>query len=207
MRLTMTLGAFLALVAVMPAAAQRSPSASQIINSLRPRPGASDQLRGIRPSALPPGSPGTAGGSSGALLSSPATPAHAGRENTPSVNLNVLFATNSADLTPAASRTLDELGAALSSATLAPFHFRIVGHTDVPGGADYNRQLSERRAEAVVNYMVTKFHVDRARLDAAGLGSDGPRGAYFSRRTAQQAGSNHQCRRLRSRHCRLHLPG
>ena len=46
------------------------------------------------------------------------------------MNLSVQFRTGSAELTPAARRTLDELGKALSDAQLAPYRFRIEGHTD-----------------------------------------------------------------------------
>ena len=50
-------------------------------------------------------------------------------------------------------RTLDELGRALASKDLAAYRFRIEGHTDTVGSRDYNRALSERRAEAVVDYV------------------------------------------------------
>ena len=55
--------------------------------------------------------------------------------------------------------TLDALGKALSSADLANYRFRIEGHTDTVGSKEYNRSLSERRAEAVVSYIETKFGV------------------------------------------------
>ena len=51
----------------------------------------------------------------------------------PAVSLNIQFATGSADLTPAAIRSLDQLGQALSTPTLAAYHFRIEGHTDTVG--------------------------------------------------------------------------
>jgi outer membrane protein OmpA-like peptidoglycan-associated protein len=89
-----------------------------------------------------------------------------------SVDLNVQFSTGSAQLTPAAMRTLNELGKALSSATLAQYHFRIEGHTDTVGTADANKALSERRAEAVVSYLSSKFGVDKSRLQAEGLGEE-----------------------------------
>ncbi len=91
----------------------------------------------------------------------------------PAVNLTVNFATGSADLTPDAVRTLDELGSALSSKELAGYHFRIEGHTDTVGSAEYNRALSERRAEAVVDYIAKKFGVAPTRLQAVGMGEQG----------------------------------
>jgi outer membrane protein OmpA-like peptidoglycan-associated protein len=91
----------------------------------------------------------------------------------PAVNLTVNFASGSADLTPDAVRTLDELGSALSSKELAGYHFRIEGHTDTVGSAEYNRALSERRAEAVVDYIAKKFSVETTRLQAVGMGEQG----------------------------------
>jgi outer membrane protein OmpA-like peptidoglycan-associated protein len=89
------------------------------------------------------------------------------------VNLTVNFATGSADLTPDAIRTLDELGSALSSKDLAGYRFRIEGHTDTVGSPEYNRALSERRAEAVVDYIAKKFGVEPTRLQAVGMGEQG----------------------------------
>ena len=91
----------------------------------------------------------------------------------PTVNLTVNFANGSADLTPDAIRTLDALGRALASQDLAGYHFRIEGHTDTVGSADYNRTLSERRAEAVVDYVAKKYGVEPSRLQAVGMGEEG----------------------------------
>jgi OOP family OmpA-OmpF porin len=46
----------------------------------------------------------------------------------------------------------------------------IEGHTDNVGGYEYNMKLSQRRAESVVNYLVEKFGIERARLTAKGYG-------------------------------------
>ena len=52
---------------------------------------------------------------------------------------------------------LDDLGRALSDASMGDSHFLIEGHTDTVGDRADNQALSERRAAAVVNYLVTKF--------------------------------------------------
>ena len=90
----------------------------------------------------------------------------------PSVNLTVEFATGSADLTPAAVHTLDELGRALSSSALAGYRFRIEGHTDTVGTREQNQALSEARAAKVLDYLATKWSVDRGKVQAVGMGQD-----------------------------------
>jgi OmpA-OmpF porin, OOP family len=165
-------------VNVLPAAAQ-NPSADQIINSLRPSGNlVKGGTRGIRlaPSgdaaSQPQAAPTPATPQPRVAASKPdAVPAAA--TTAPAVNLTVNFANGSAELTPAAIRTLDELGRALSSKDLADYRFRIEGHTDTVGPHDYNRALSERRAEAVVDYVAKKYSVDPSRLQAVGMGEDG----------------------------------
>jgi outer membrane protein OmpA-like peptidoglycan-associated protein len=120
--------------------------------------------------ATPAASPGT-------RATAPAAGGYAGGATTadqgaPSVNLTVQFATNSSQLTPAATHTLDELGRALSSQALANYRFRIEGHTDTVGSPELNKRLSEERANAVVNYLASKFGVDRSRLEPVGMGED-----------------------------------
>src|SRR5690606_32732828 len=90
----------------------------------------------------------------------------------PSVNLTVQFATGSAALTPSAVRALNELGRALSSSTLENYRFMIEGHTDTVGPRELNLDLSERRAQAVRQYLVTNFGINPARLNAVGRGQD-----------------------------------
>jgi outer membrane protein OmpA-like peptidoglycan-associated protein len=87
-----------------------------------------------------------------------------------SVNLYVNFAYNSAELTSDARITLDGLGAALADPRLAGYNFLIAGHTDAKGGVEYNQKLSERRAEAVRDYMVRQFRIAPQRLSAKGYG-------------------------------------
>ncbi|MDD5657842.1 MAG: OmpA family protein [Elusimicrobia bacterium] len=50
----------------------------------------------------------------------------------------------------------------------------IEGHTDNVGKADFNRQLSQRRADAVRQALVDRFQVDASRLTAKGYGPDRP---------------------------------
>ena len=183
MRTSLVLAAF-ALVAFGAATAsgwaQSNPSADQIISSLRPGAGMTGGTRGIRPAmpVLPSQDQGTAAPASTRVpvtrTTAPQAIAHqAAASEAPSVNLNVEFRTNSAELTPAAMRTLDQLGRALSSQALSSYHFRIEGHTDTVGSPEANKELSERRAQSVVAYLTSKLGVDAGRLQAVGMGEDG----------------------------------
>jgi outer membrane protein OmpA-like peptidoglycan-associated protein len=157
----------------------QSPSSDQILNSLTPGVGRGGGTRGLRPgapvTAAPPAPEATAPRTAGmpAPRAQRPVPPVATADAAPSVNLTVEFRSGSADLSPEAIRTLDNLGTALSNSKLAGFRFRIEGHTDTVGSRDANKGLSERRADTVVDYLVTHFKIDRSRLEAVGMGEDG----------------------------------
>ncbi len=140
---------------------QSNPNADSIVKSLTPTDGLNTGTRGIRIGNAPAGQP--AG-------QQPATQA---ASKPAAVSLNIQFASGSAELTPQAIHSLDQLGQALSTPTLAAYHFRIEGHTDTVGSADVNKTLSQRRADAVVSYLTSKYQIDPARLQAIGMGEDG----------------------------------
>ena len=119
----------------------------------------------------------------------------------PAVNLTVNFANGSAELTPDAIRTLDALGRALASKDLASYRFRIEGHTDTVGSRDYNRALSERRAEAVVDYVAKKYGVDPQPAAGGRHGRGWPAGAdpAADAGAAQSPRAGDQPRRLNTR--------
>jgi outer membrane protein OmpA-like peptidoglycan-associated protein len=88
-----------------------------------------------------------------------------------SVNLNIPFDHNSSAITPRAEAQLKQLELALNSPSLGKDRFVVAGHTDAKGSAQYNKQLSLRRAEAVKRYLVDKG-LDAHRLDTMGYGSE-----------------------------------
>lgn len=49
----------------------------------------------------------------------------------------------------------------------------VVGHTDSTGSDEYNQELSERRAAAVRDYLVSQ-NIDGARISASGRGESSP---------------------------------
>ena len=93
-------------------------------------------------------------------------------DESPSVDLSVPFARNSANLTEAARRQLDELAAALADEKLRGFEVGVYGHTDASGSAAYNRKLSRARAAAVVVYLVEWHRLDDARFRHEGFGEE-----------------------------------
>jgi OmpA-OmpF porin, OOP family len=86
------------------------------------------------------------------------------------IDLTVFFAYDSARLLPEARAQLDALGYALNSPELRQFSFLIAGHTDAAGPADYNLDLSIRRAIAVAEYLIQYHGVAPNRLVAHGWG-------------------------------------
>lgn len=86
----------------------------------------------------------------------------------------VLFAFNSAELSPEATSSLDELAEALKSDSLAVCCFQLEGHTDSIGGEAYNQTLSQRRAGSVKQYLAERHNIAMERLLTVGYGEADP---------------------------------
>ena len=74
----------------------------------------------------------------------------------------ILFDFNKTDLKPESDATLKEIGSLLEAD--ASLKLLVAGHTDNAGDFDFNRDLSSRRAAAVVEALVKRFHVSAGRL-------------------------------------------
>ncbi|MDR3415148.1 MAG: OmpA family protein [Nevskia sp.] len=84
---------------------------------------------------------------------------------------DVLFATGKAELRPQARQTLDAMIASIGK---EPSRRIVVeGHTDNTGHADFNRELSRRRAEAVRDYLIA-HGAPADRISAVGKGEAAP---------------------------------
>ena len=94
-----------------------------------------------------------------------------------SLMLRIEFDFDSAALTVRARQDLDSVAAALGGPELAEARLALEGHTDARGTADYNLRLSQRRAEAVVEYLRQRG-VAEGRLRAAGFGEYRPLPEY-----------------------------
>jgi outer membrane protein OmpA-like peptidoglycan-associated protein len=88
----------------------------------------------------------------------------------PRIDLRVHFAFDSAALAEEGDAQLQELGKALAASALQGHTFRIIGHTDKQGDADYNQQLSQRRANTVVRELTQRFPSLAGRLQSEGHG-------------------------------------
>ena len=84
---------------------------------------------------------------------------------------SIQFATGSTKLLGTATKELDKLVTILNEHP--SLNISIEGHTDNTGKADFNQTLSQRRAEAVKDYLVKKG-ISAERLAAAGFGQDQP---------------------------------
>lgn len=80
----------------------------------------------------------------------------------------LLFDYDKATLKPESKPTLDEIAKLLTSRP--ELRLNIVGHTDNRGTAEYNMDLSSRRAQSVVTALTQDYAVEADRLTASGAG-------------------------------------
>lgn len=84
---------------------------------------------------------------------------------------DVTFDFDSARIKPEFYSTLDGIARTLNDYPQSTIV--IIGHTDSTGDASYNQTLSERRAESVAGYLVTRGVLDR-RIQVGGAGETQP---------------------------------
>ena len=79
----------------------------------------------------------------------------------------ILFDFNKAEIKPESAATIAEIAKLLKDD--ASLKLLVVGHTDNVGTLDFNRELSTRRAAAVVAEMVSKHGISSSRLHGEGI--------------------------------------
>lgn len=93
----------------------------------------------------------------------------------PKIDLEIHFDYNSADIARDSMPSVQELGKALSNASLKDSTFVVAGHTDAVGGESYNQDLSERRADTIKKYLTEKYGIAGANLVTVGYGKTRPK--------------------------------
>jgi outer membrane protein OmpA-like peptidoglycan-associated protein len=83
---------------------------------------------------------------------------------------NVTFGFDKSVLTADDRKTLDDFAASL--AEKRNYILAVTGGTDSTGDANYNYGLSQRRADAVVNYLATKYNIPPHKFYLIGIGKD-----------------------------------
>jgi OOP family OmpA-OmpF porin len=85
-------------------------------------------------------------------------------------DVSVTFGFDKSNLTEDDRSQLDSFAGQLGSAK--SYILEVTGGTDSTGPADYNYDLSNRRADAVVQYLVTKYNIPAHRFYLIGIGKD-----------------------------------
>ena len=88
----------------------------------------------------------------------------------PKIDLEIHFDFNSADISKESMPSVQALGDALSNPSLRGSTFVVAGHTDGVGGDAFNQGLSERRADTIKQYLVSKYHIPGGDLVTVGYG-------------------------------------
>jgi outer membrane protein OmpA-like peptidoglycan-associated protein len=88
----------------------------------------------------------------------------------PSIDVEINFDYRSAKIGPSAVPSVTALGKALTSPELKGTTFIVAGHTDGKGSFPVNQDLSEKRADAIKQYLVDHFKVPASTLVTVGYG-------------------------------------
>ena len=92
----------------------------------------------------------------------------------PNLTVQVEFDFDSDWIRPSSWETVGLIADGLHHPLLLTSRFAVIGHTDAKGSRDYNLKLSQRRAEAVMDMLVSTFRVPPDQLVALGVGEEQP---------------------------------
>lgn len=93
-------------------------------------------------------------------------------EDKPKIDLAIFFDYNSDVIGPKAVAAVNELGLALKSPSLKGATIVLNGHTDAAGSAEYNLDLSHRRAQSVRRFLIEKHGIASDKLAVFGFGEE-----------------------------------
>jgi len=85
----------------------------------------------------------------------------------------VLFDTDKAEIKPTATKALQQVSASIAQ-RYAKNEVHIMGFADARGDKDYNKELSEKRADAVKNWFVQNGKLDASRVSVEPMGEAQP---------------------------------
>jgi outer membrane protein OmpA-like peptidoglycan-associated protein len=85
-------------------------------------------------------------------------------------DVTVTFKVGKADLSKTDKEKLASLGDQVNSTK--SYIVQVTGGTDSTGGADLNYQLSQRRAETVVQYLASQYNIPPRKFYLIGIGKD-----------------------------------
>ncbi|CAK0767794.1 OmpA family protein [Azospirillaceae bacterium] len=95
-------------------------------------------------------------------------------QSQPKAAFKISFEIGSATLTTESEKLLDRIATVFAAPEAGNSRFLIAGHTDSTGNAERNLKLSEKRATAVANHLISRHKIAAIRLQAIGLGSKEP---------------------------------
>ena len=178
----MTIGATLSMTAGL-AVAGDTVSADKILDALKPKPGAT---RGLSTGPQQPADAATKAKETSfvnTLRNRKTRSLSLGERqeiaelaaSKPKIDLEIHFDYNSADISKDSTQAVQELGKALSQASLKGSTFVVAGHTDAVGGEEYNQGLSERRADTIKRYLTDKYGINGSDLVTVGYGKTKPK--------------------------------
>jgi OmpA-OmpF porin, OOP family len=104
-----------------------------------------------------------------------------------SLSTDVLFGFNKAELTPAGEEKLGQLARDAKGANVEKVN--LIGHADRIGSENYNKELSEKRAQAVADFLAQNG-VDSSRLQVEGRGESEPLTGSECQRLGKESNKN-----------------
>lgn len=98
---------------------------------------------------------------------------------------NVLFDTDKAEIKKGAEANLQKISASIAQRSKEG-QVRVYGYTDAKGSASYNKELAEKRAEAVKNWLQKQGNIEASRISVHPVGEARPEASNATAQGRQQ---------------------